>query len=72
MGSTTKESGFDSQQEKDIFLFFTVSRLALGPNQPPIQWVPGTLSLGIKQQLLEAKDKHVVLSVNMVISLWVT
>jgi hypothetical protein len=26
--------------------FSTASRLALGPTQPPIQWVPGVLSLG--------------------------
>jgi len=31
-----------------------VSRLALGPTQPPIQWVPGALSLGVKQQGHEA------------------
>jgi len=31
-----------------IFLFATVSRTALGPIQPPIQWVPGGLSLGSK------------------------
>jgi hypothetical protein len=29
-----------------IFLFTTASRTALGPTQLPIQWVPGSLSLG--------------------------
>jgi hypothetical protein len=32
----------------EIFLFTTVSRTALGPTQPPIQWVTGALSLGVK------------------------
>jgi hypothetical protein len=31
-----------------IFLFTTASRPALGPTQPPIQCVPGTLSLRVK------------------------
>jgi hypothetical protein len=29
-------------------LFATGSRMALGPTQPPIQWVPGALSRGSK------------------------
>jgi hypothetical protein len=31
-----------------------MSRTALGPTQPPIQWVPEDLSLGIKQPGREA------------------
>jgi hypothetical protein len=37
-----------------IFLFTTASRTALGPTQPPIQWVPGILSLGVKRPGREA------------------
>jgi hypothetical protein len=31
-------------------IFSTSSRPALGPSQPPIQWVPGALSPGVKRQ----------------------
>jgi hypothetical protein len=37
-----------------IFLFITTSRMSLGPTQPPIQWVSGALSLGVKRQGREA------------------
>jgi hypothetical protein len=37
-----------------IFLFTTASRTVLGPTQPPIQWVPGDLSLGVKRPGREA------------------
>jgi hypothetical protein len=37
-----------------IFLFSIASRPALGPTQRPIQWVPGALSPGKKQQVCEA------------------
>jgi hypothetical protein len=36
------------------FHFSTLSRPALGPIQPPIQWVPGALSFGVKWQEYEA------------------
>jgi len=37
-----------------IFLFTTTSRPVLGPTQPPIQWVPGALSLEVKRSGREA------------------
>jgi hypothetical protein len=39
----------DSRQRLGIFLFDTASRPALGLTQPPIQWVAGVLSLGVKR-----------------------
>jgi hypothetical protein len=33
---------------KEIFIYSTGSRPALGPTHPPIQWVPRVLSSGIK------------------------
>jgi hypothetical protein len=45
-GWTIGVLGFNSRRGLGIFLFTTASRTALGPTQPPIQWVPGTLSRG--------------------------
>jgi hypothetical protein len=39
-----------------IFFSTIASRPALGPAQPPIQWVPRALSLGVKQ--LEREADH--------------
>jgi hypothetical protein len=45
---------FNSQWGLGIFFFSTVSRPALGPTQPPIQWVLGSFSPGLKQLGCEA------------------
>jgi hypothetical protein len=49
MGWTIGVLEFDSRRGLKIFLFTTASRTALGPTQPPIQWVTGAVSLGVKQ-----------------------
>jgi hypothetical protein len=43
-----------------IFHFDTVSRPALGPTQPPIQWIPAALSLEVKRREREADHSHLV------------
>jgi hypothetical protein len=48
--------GFDSRQGLGICPFITASRTALGPTQPPIQWVPEALSLGLKRSGREADE----------------
>jgi hypothetical protein len=54
MGWTIGVLGFDSRRGLGSFLFTTASRTALGPSQPPIQWVLGALSLGVKRPGREA------------------
>jgi hypothetical protein len=44
----------DFRRRLGIFLFTTASRPALWPTQPPIQSVPGALSLEVKRQGREA------------------
>jgi hypothetical protein len=46
--------GFDFRRGSGIFLFTNMSRTALGSTQPPIQWVDGALSLGVKRPRHEA------------------
>jgi hypothetical protein len=48
-GWTVGVLAFDSRWGLGIFLFTTASRTALGPTQPPTQWVAGALSLGVKR-----------------------
>jgi hypothetical protein len=47
-GWTTGRSGFDPRRGQRIFPLTSVSRPALGPTQPSVQWVPGVLSPGAK------------------------
>jgi hypothetical protein len=47
--------GRDSNLSKDTTFFFsTTSTPALGSAQPPNQWVPGTISIGVQQPGHEA------------------
>jgi hypothetical protein len=41
--------GFNSRPGLGILLFTTSSSPALGPIQSPIQWVPGSFSLGVRR-----------------------
>jgi len=47
-GWTIGVLGFDSRRCLGLFIFTTAFRTALEPTQPPIQWVPGAFSLGVK------------------------
>jgi hypothetical protein len=48
MGWMIRVLGFDSWRGLGIFLFSAASRMALGPTQPPIQWILLALSLMVK------------------------
>jgi hypothetical protein len=43
LGYRLDDQGFNSRQRLEIFLITTASRTALGPTQPPIQWVTFSL-----------------------------
>jgi hypothetical protein len=55
-GSIKKAGYFFDKRRLGIFLFITVSRTDLGPTQPPIQWVPEALFVGVKR--LERETDH--------------
>jgi hypothetical protein len=55
-GSIVSDYGLDNRssiprQRQRIFLLASASRPALGTTQPPVQWVPGVLSPGVKRGL---------------------
>jgi hypothetical protein len=47
-GLDDRAIGVRSPAGQRIFPLACVSRPALGPTQPPVQWVPGVLSPGVK------------------------
>jgi hypothetical protein len=47
---------FESREELGIVLFTTAFRPAVEPTQPPIQRIPGALSLGVKRLWLGADN----------------
>jgi hypothetical protein len=47
-GLDDRAIGVRSPAGARIFPLSSVSRPALGPTQPPVEWVPGVLSLGVK------------------------
>jgi hypothetical protein len=49
LGCGLDDRGFEYRQGAGIFFFTTVSRPALGPIQPLIQWLTRALSLQVKQ-----------------------
>jgi hypothetical protein len=52
--------GVRSRQRQRIFPLASMSRPALGPTQPPVQWVPAVLSPGLKvgQGVTLTTDPH--------------
>jgi hypothetical protein len=55
-GLDDKRGQISSPDRVKNFLFSTSSRPVLGSTQPPVQWVPGAVSHGVKQ--LEREADH--------------
>jgi hypothetical protein len=47
-GYRLDDRAIDPRQRQRIFPLASVSKPAQGPTQPPVQWVPGVLSPGVK------------------------
>jgi hypothetical protein len=54
----TGRSRFDPRQKQRIFPVTSMSRPTLGPTQPPVQWVPGVLSPGVKRSRCVTLTTH--------------
>jgi len=59
LGYGLDNRGFESRQGVVIYLFTTTSRPGLGPIHPPVQWVPGALSLVVKRKFCEADHSSI-------------
>jgi hypothetical protein len=53
-----RRSAFEPGRGERIFPLASVSRPALGPTQPVIQWVPGGFSPGLKRGRCEPLTTH--------------
>jgi hypothetical protein len=53
-GLDDPHSGIRFPAGAGIFLFITASGTAVVSTQPPIQWIPGALSLGVKRPVRQA------------------
>jgi hypothetical protein len=62
LGNELDDRGSIPGRGCDTVLLATASTSALGPTQPPIQWIPGVLSLRIKRPGREADHSppHIV------------
>jgi hypothetical protein len=54
LGYGLDDWGFETREGLGTYLPTNASRTALGPTQPPIQWMKGALSLGVKRPRREA------------------
>jgi hypothetical protein len=62
IGAGLGDRGSIPGRSERIFPLASVSRPALRPTQPPVQWVPGVLSLGVErgQDVMQTTHPHLV------------